>query len=305
MSRLRVVLLALVLGPLLAAGTTPRIVRRAAIVRIGAGERWMGSTTDEVDDAVPLCRRTLGGQGAAARCVDGLFAAEQPAHRVRVAAFGLDRVEVTQAAYVRCVAAGACVPSRFGDGDPRLAGAALPVVGVSHAEARTYCAFVGGRLPTEAEWERAARGRASRRAFPWGDGWDTRLANVGRLASAARVSGDVYALLAPVGAYPDGASDEGVLDLAGNAAEWVADWFAPDYYARSPGVDPRGPEGGALRVVRGGSYRTLPFALRGAARAAAPEGVREADIGFRCAYDLRDGARIDTPGSRGYRPPAR
>jgi len=293
------------LAPVVAAGDTAHVVRASLIVRIGGGEFAMGSTPAELRDAVELCRQTLGTSALAERCGDALFLAEAPAHRVTVSAFALDRSEVTQASYARCVLAGACAPSRFGEGDPRLAGPGLPVVGVSHAEARAYCAFVGGRLPTEAEWEYAARGRGSRRAFPWGNGWDGRLAHHGRPSAAGRGPGVVYALLAPVGAYPDGASDAGVLDLAGNVSEWVDDWFAPDFYARSPRVDPRGPANGALRVLRGGSYRALPFALRNAARAAAPEGLREADVGFRCAYALRDGARIDTPETRGYRRPAR
>jgi formylglycine-generating enzyme required for sulfatase activity len=293
------------LAPLAAAGDAARVVRASPLVRIGAGEFAMGSSPDELRAASELCRRSLGTSALAERCEDALFLAETPAHRVSVSAYALDRTEVTQAAYTRCVLAGACAPSRFGEGDPRLAGPGLPVVGVSHAEARAYCAFVGGRLPSEAEWEYAARGRGSRRAFPWGDGWDGRLAHHGRPSTAGRGPGVVYALLAPVGAYPDGASDAGVLDLAGNVSEWVDDWFAPDFYARSPRVDPHGPSNGALRVLRGGSYRALPFALRNAARAAAPEGMREADVGFRCAYALRDDARIDMPETRGYRRPAR
>lgn len=304
--RLALVLAPLVgLAPLIALGETPTVVRPPRVVRIGAGDLWMGSTPEEVGAAVRLCRRALEGSAVAERCDDALFAAETPAHRVSVSAFALDRTEVTQAAYTRCIVAGACAPSRFGEGDPRLAGPGLPIVGVSHVEARAYCTFVGGRLPTEAEWEHAARGRGARRAFPWGDGWDGRLAHHGRPSAAGRGPGVVYALLAPVGAYLDGASDAGVLDLAGNVSEWVADWFAADFYTRSPRVDPRGAETGSLRVLRGGSHRALPFALRNAARAAAPEGTREADVGFRCAYELRDGARIDTPETRGYRRPAR
>jgi formylglycine-generating enzyme required for sulfatase activity len=283
--RLRAVVVATMLAPLLVAGATELRVRLPRVVRIPTGEVMMGSSPEEVAAAVALCRRELVGLSAAENCTEELFASETPAHRVQVSAFGLERTEVTQEAYARCVAAGECAPSLVGSSDARLAGATLPVVGVSHRDARQYCAFLGGRLPTEAEWERAARGGGRARTFPWGSGWDGRLANHGRLVRPVRATDDGYAFLAPVGSYPDGASRFGVLDLAGNVAEWVEDWFDREYYAGSPRVDPRGPSGGSLRVTRGGSFGAPSFALRTAFRGMAPESARDVELGFRCAFD--------------------
>ena len=288
MLRLRRVAALLALAPLLAAGSTPLRVRLPAVVRVPAGEVVMGSAPEDVEAAIRLCRHDLDGLPLEQECTEELFASETPAHRVRVSAFGLDRTEVTQDAYARCVAAGECVPSLVGATDARLAGGTLPVVGVSQREARQYCASVGGRLPTEAEWERGARGgaRAAKtgRTFPWGSGWDGRLANHGRLVRTLRATDDGYAFLAPVASYPDGASPFGLLDLAGNVSEWVADWYDRGYYSTSPRVDPTGPTVGSLRVFRGGSFDSPSFALRSAYRGMAPEGTRDVQLGFRCAY---------------------
>lgn len=284
--RLRIpALLVLVAAPLLLAGTTQLSIRLPPVARLDAGEVMMGSTPEEIDAAISLCRRELAGFPAAESCTEDLFLSETPAHRVRVSAFGIDRTEVTQGAYARCVAAGVCASSVVGATDPRLSGETLPVVGVSHRDARVYCAFVGGRLPTEAEWERAARGGTRARAFPWGRGWDGRLANHGRLVRSARAMDDGYAFLAPVGTYPDGASRSGVLDLAGNVSEWVEDWFDREYYTSSPRVDPRGPASGSLRVKRGGSFQSPSFVLRAAFRSAEPETLRDVEVGMRCAFD--------------------
>ena len=274
----------LIVAPLLAAGTTQLSVQLPAVVHIPTGDVIMGSTPEEIDVAIRLCRRELTGLAAAENCNEDLFLSETPAHRVHVSAFGIDRNEVTQAAYARCVAAGVCAPSITGGLDPRLSGPTLPVVGVSHRDARTFCGFAGGRLPTEAEWERAARGSARARTFPWGRGWDGRLANHGRLTRPVRATDDGYAFLAPVGSYPDGASRFGVLDLAGNASEWVEDWYEREYYPGAPRVDPRGPVAGSQRVTRGGSFHSPSFALRAAFRGIAPEGTRDVEIGMRCAF---------------------
>src|SRR6185295_19730556 len=150
-----------------------------------------------------------------------------------------------------------------------------PVVNVTWFEAEQYCESVGMRLPTEAEWEKAARGNTAAE-FPWGDGWNAKKANSGD-------SGDVFVGAAPVGSFPDGASPSGALDMAGNVWEWVHDWHASDTYATSPRENPQGPEHGIDRVVRGGSYASAAAALRTSERVPLHASQRRPDVGFRCA----------------------
>ncbi|RPI01569.1 MAG: formylglycine-generating enzyme family protein, partial [Zetaproteobacteria bacterium] len=157
--------------------------------------------------------------------------------------------EVTRAQYQRCVAAGACVPSLVSDDGP-----ALPVVAIDAASAARYCAFVGGRLPTEAEWEKAARGADDRRRFPWGELYDGGLANHGRPPLRADAS-DGFAGLSPVGVMPGGASPYGLLDLAGNAWEWTGSLYEP-YPLRAEAILPTDDDvRRGLRVMRGGCWR--------------------------------------------------
>lgn len=252
-----------------------------AIVRIPAGEFTMGTDNHDLDIALSLCRAA---HEDLVECSAETFAAELPTHRVYVAEFGLDRTEVTQAAYRRCAVAGFCSPTRMSETDERIAAADYPVVGVSFADAQRYCEFVGGRLPTEAEWERAARGDTSH-AFPWGDIYNPHLANHTSQHSDDVNDVDGYRMLAPVGSYPDAASPFGIVDMAGNVYEWTADYFAEDYYATSPRVNPEGPLHGAARVVRGGSWRSAPFSLLVSRRASVPENTRDIELGFRCAYE--------------------
>ena len=157
-----------------------------------------------------------------------------------------------------------------------------PMNCVTYHGAQTYCAWAGGRLPTEAEWEFAARGDDGR-AFPWGDD----------PPSCARVvmedsvdDGCGMDRTAAVGSKPRGATPEGVEDLAGNVWEWVADWYDENYYARSPDRDPDGPPTGTRRVTRGGAWLSSePAGLRGAFRDhEEPEYVGNG-VGFRCAWD--------------------
>lgn len=186
---------------------------------------------------------------------------------VTVGPFWMDRTEVTASAYARCVNAGVCtaVSDPFGQvrGD-------LPVVNVTYAMASTYCAWVGGRLPTEAEWEFAARGTDGR-TYPWGERTPdcvlTRMAGCG--------VGPV-----PVGTLPAGASPFGVLDMAGNVAEWTSDRAG----RLSPGSyrDPVGPSEGHMRIVRGGAFDGTESELRTYARAERDEREARYDVGFRC-----------------------
>jgi formylglycine-generating enzyme required for sulfatase activity len=168
------------------------------------------------------------------------FAPEKPAHIVYLDEYWIDRYEVTNAQYRLCVEAGVCPePGNWWNED--LNGDLQPVL-VPWADAKTYCEWVGGRLPTEAEWEKAIRGTDGR-TWPWGNEF---------VNDRGNLSGDSdgYGPTAPVGSFPDDVSPYGLLDAAGNAAEWVADWWDPEYYTRSPARNPTGPASGEQRVHR-------------------------------------------------------
>jgi len=254
------------------------------MVYVPAGEFQMGSTDAEVDAALELCNQYHRG------CERAWFEREQPVHTVALDGFWIDRTEVTNRQYARCVAAGACNPPARSDSYSRdsyygnSAYGDYPVIWVSWDDAVDYCAWAGGRLPTEAEWEYAARGPEGR-TFPWGDGFDgTRLnycdANCEFDWSDGAVD-DGYADTAPVGSYPAGASWAGALDLAGNVWEWVADWYGA--YPSGRQENPTGPSSGEDRVVRGGSWGSGPYRVRAAYRDGFPPVYRNAYIGFRCA----------------------
>jgi formylglycine-generating enzyme required for sulfatase activity len=209
---------------------------------------------------------------------------ESPDHEVCLDAYRLDRFPVTVSDYRRFIEDGGHENERwweagaFGrwkspDGwEEQLAYPSRPVVGVSWFEAAAYCAWAGCRLPTEAEWERAARGTEGRR-FPWG----AEPPEPSRLNfSESRIGHPT-----PVGVYPLGATPDEILDMAGNVWEWCADWFSEDYYAASPRENPRGPESGKGRVLRGGSWHGGAGGARSSIRGrVAPDG-RDVDAGFR------------------------
>jgi len=198
---------------------------------------------------------------------------EYPSHPITVSAFSIDLREVTRGDYRRCVDASVCKP--VADlGTPNVEDT-HPVIGVTWFGAKTYCEWVGKRLLTEAEWEFATR-MPHKTLFPWGGPFEMPRAN-------SRTPKDGFEFTAPVGSFPTGASPNGVLDLAGNASEWVADWYEATYYQKSPKENPKGPEAPTgERVVRGGSWSDPDHLLRAVSRLGLEPNVSNSAIGIRC-----------------------
>jgi formylglycine-generating enzyme required for sulfatase activity len=231
----------------------------SSLVLIPEGEFWMGS-----EEGYP---------------------AERPGHRVSVGAFYLGSHPVTNAQYAQFVSAtGHRTPYlddqrvqrenwRRETGSYPLERARHPVVLVSWRDAQAYCEWAGGRLPTEAEWERAARGGLEGKRYPWGDNIDPSRAHYDNQDGTT-----VVGLHAPNG--------YGLFDMAGNVWEWVADWYDPHYYARSPMTNPTGPENGATKVLRGGAWLLFPEFCRVAYRFRNSPDFRFNLIGFRLARSL-------------------
>ncbi len=251
------------------------------IVWLDAGAFVMGAGEADIAYAVELCmaERPLPieslGPSSDGACSERRFLAEAPRRWEWTGAYGIDREEVTNAAWRACVTVGRCPPSRIGDASP-LAGPRMPVTGITFAEASAYCAFAGGRLPTEVEWERAARGRRSDR-FPWGRQYNPSVANHG-VSPEGMDGSDGFATAAPVGSFPAGASAYGLLDVAGNAWEWTTS--AP----RAEDVGP-GSDRSVYRVIRGGSWMQPAEAMRVTHRVWIGAHEQRSDLGFRCAYD--------------------
>jgi len=231
------------------------------------------SATDTSPVRVPAGAFSMGSDSGAAD--------EKPAHRVTGSAFAMDRYEVTNGRYQACVGAGACsAPSLFSSAtrahyfdDPAFAD--YPVIFVSWAQAKAFCSFAGGRLPTEAEWERAAAGSDAPRTYPWGESPpDCSKANF------AGCVGDTDR----VGRRPAGQSPYGAFDMAGNVWEWTSDWYDAAYYRTSPSQDPTGPASGTLKVMRGGCWVSGAVSLRTTCRKASLPDAWAPNVGFRCVY---------------------
>lgn len=245
---------------------------------------------------IPEGRFLMGGVDA--NSVDN----EKPEHKVNMSSFWMDKLEVTNGMYTLCVDAGACEQPRDTSSathDPYFFStefADYPVINVTWNDATSYCSWAGKRLPTEAEWEYAARGDGSDyRSFPWGND---------RPDPAIHSNfNNVLRDVTRVGSYPAGASPYGVLDMSGNVWEWVSDFYAAGYYASAPDTNPTGPAEAVgdkfLRTIRGGSYvdveKDTRVSKRGYASGPNPDandrtsvlylGESSPRIGFRCASD--------------------
>jgi len=233
---------------------------------IPRGEFLMGSSDGEIVAVLKICPS----------CGD--INNEQPQHLVYLDAYQIGRYEVTNKQYYQCILAGVCNrPTNTDYENPEFQ--INPVTDITWKDASIFCEWNGGRLPTEAEWEKAARGNITDtkyiRVYPWGNQWDPLKANVD-----AGDSGKVM----PVGSYsPIGDSVYGVTDMSGNVWEWVMDWYDEGYYNISPSQNPTGVESGKYRVLRGGSFANSSINARSTYRAYNYIGSVSNDIGFRCA----------------------
>jgi formylglycine-generating enzyme required for sulfatase activity len=234
---------------------------------------------------------------------------EKPVHTVTLNAYWIDKTEVTNAMFTKFVQAtgyktdaekagkayvytgngnwqevnGAQWRNPHGPSS-NITGLDLhPVAQMSWNDAQAYCSWAGRRLPTEAEWEKAARGDKDKRLYPWGDdkpnGSLLNFADKNLDASwADKTTDDGYKFTAPVGSYPKGASPYGVFDMAGNVWEWVNDWYDENYYRNSPSQNPTGPTSGQYRALRGGSWGVSDYVVRVSDRY-----WIDLNVGFRCA----------------------
>lgn len=211
---------------------------------------------------------------------------EQPRRKIYVNSFAIDKYEVSNAHYMKFLEETLHKPPMnvfaerpFGEeeeiGD-------LPVVQVTWHDAVDYCFWAGKRLPTEAEWEKAARGTDGRQ-YPWGNDLpDNRKANYEKNWEGKQT-------FVPVTGLPEGQSPYGILNLAGNVREWVQDWYDAEYYSNAPDKNPKGPETGILKVLRGGSWRSFDTDLTATSRGKGGFALKTHGIGFRCARDVGPG----------------
>jgi formylglycine-generating enzyme required for sulfatase activity len=221
------------------------------------------------------------------------FPNEGPQHTVCLKAYALDEYEVSIQRYAKFMQDTGHEPPGLWDDDAITAAPDRPVVGVTWQDAHDYCKWAGKRLPTEAEWERAAGGPDQRR-YPWGNMAPfPDLANYNRgdwvsfPVTLAPITYGAAGLNVRLGISEHGGrSPLGFYNMAGNAAEWVADWYGRDYYAKSPKDNPAGPPEGERKVFRGGSWIDSPRNLRVTARFSAEPDFQDRILGFRCAMDV-------------------
>jgi formylglycine-generating enzyme required for sulfatase activity len=208
---------------------------------------------------------------------------ERPVHNVWLSGFWIDRYEVTNADYRACEVAQVCKAPAYIKSNTRahyFDDAKYndhPVIFVSADDAAAYCQWLGKRLPTEAEWEKAASWdwrTGTKFTWPWGNAFDDTMVRDGQLSDTM-----------PIGSHPQGASPYGAMDMAGNVLEWTADYYDADYYKVSPSSNPKGPATGYGRVVRGGTWWDVDHDLRTTRRKQEDANARQMYLSFRCARD--------------------
>lgn len=233
---------------------------QAPMVLVPAGEFTMGAREDDKS----------AGEG------------KRPAHLVYLDAFYIDQYEVTTSRYATFFQETKRSAPEYWSEQVLKQHGNKPVVGVDWHDATSYCTWGGKRLPTEAEWEKAARG-TDQRSFPWGNARpNEEPANYLNWRDGFKD----YGVLTDVGSYEQGKSPYGVYDMAGNVWEWVADWYDMNYYAKSPERNPKGPSTGEYQVARGGSWHDFPVHVASAYRQSFIPTERRATLGFRCARDV-------------------
>ena len=241
---------------------------------LGVGSTWISAKDGMTMMYVPAGEFSMGSNEGSSN--------EKPVHTVSLDSYWIDQTEVTNAMYAKCVRDGVCNQPSSTDYFNDLAYAEHPVVYVSWEDAKAYCEWRGDgtHLPTEAEWEKGASwdgDKKQKRVYPWGDSMDLSFANYwGRDNSC--VGGTTE-----VGSYSVGASFYGLLDMAGNVWEWVADWYDSNYHDNSPSSNPKGPSTGDFRVLRGGSWNDDYGNLRSSYRNRLTPDYYDGDIGFRCS----------------------
>ena len=262
----------------------------AAEPQAGQNGQHTGVETIKGQDGAPMI--LISGGPFTMGSNDGL-PSERPEHSVTLDSYYIDQYEVSMQLYgAFLLAAKHDAPSTWDDEAATTVGD-RPAVGMGWTDAAAYCAWAGKRLPTEAEWEKAARGTDGRR-YPWGHMQPfVDIANYNRSVWVSEdvtlvgVAGGVEGMSVRHGLKDGGKSPYGLHHMAGNAAEWVSDWYDREYYAKSPDTNPTGPPAGERKVLRGGSWADLPVALRVSARMSAEQDFQDRTIGFRCAKDAK------------------
>jgi len=267
-----------------------------SMVYIPGGSFMMGSTAEEIEQAIGLCKDFY------SPCNNWYYEREGPQHQVSLDPYWIDQTEITNKQYRLCVEDGSCLKiTECKKGEPTFedtSKAEHPVVCADWEDANSYCQWVGGRLPSEAEWEYAYRGEGGV-IYPWGDEFDGNKLNYCDQNCtedhADQRYDDGYPLTAPAGSFPAGASWAGVMNMSGNVSEWVNDWYGE--YSPEGEINPMGSPSGTQKMVKGCSWYFHPAYCRGATRPAVEPSTRFDYLGFRCVVTQE---QMTVPQSSGY-----